>query len=102
MGPGGSFVDQVAASPLLFRRLDELEIAVPNKLGVAIPSVVKSFSKFSGIDDDSHEVGRVAAAFLTSLVERGERDIPRRPQRVLVRGVWHEGQTLRPLPAAGS
>jgi hypothetical protein len=77
--------------------LAELKIAIPQELGVAVPSVVKEFSHLSGMDDDSHEIGRVAVGFLASMVERGEHGIPRRPQRLLVRGIWSEGETLRPL-----
>ena len=95
--------DAVIISHEIFPELlTELKIPVPKKLGVATPSVVGSYANFAGIDDDSREVGRVAVAFLTSLVERGERGIPHRPQRVLVRGVWHEGHSLRApgLPGA--
>jgi DNA-binding LacI/PurR family transcriptional regulator len=90
--------DVVIVSHELFPEIiAELKIQVPAQLGVVFPSVpVDRFPQFAGIDDDSREVGRVAAGFLTSLVERGERGIPHRPQRLLVRGVWHDAPSIRP------
>ena len=67
----------------------------PEKLGVAVISVVESVRHFSGYDEDSAEVGRVAVGLLASMVERGEVGVPDRPQRVLVPGIWNEGSTLR-------
>jgi hypothetical protein len=63
---------------------------------VAVVSLSKRLKDFAGIDEDSHEIGRVAAAIVTSMAERGEFGLPARPQSVLVRGVWREGNTLRP------
>ncbi len=75
--------------------ISALGIKVPAKLGVAIISLAESVREYAGIDEDSREVGRVAVGQLAALVERGEKGLPARPQSVLVRGIWCEGQTLR-------
>lgn len=75
-----------------------LKIKVPEKLGVVVTSLVDSVRNYTGIDEDCREVGRVAACLLASLVERGEKGLPSRPQCVLVQGAWSEGRTLRPRP----
>jgi DNA-binding LacI/PurR family transcriptional regulator len=75
-----------------------LGIKTPEKLGLAIISLAESVRDYAGIDEDSREVGRVAIGLLASLVERGEKGLPARPQRVLVRGIWREGRTLRVRP----
>ncbi|MDI1250692.1 MAG: LacI family DNA-binding transcriptional regulator [Lacunisphaera sp.] len=75
-----------------------LGIKAPDKLGLAIISLADNVHAYAGIDEDSREVGRVAIGLLASLVERGEKGLPARPQRVLVRGIWREGQSLRARP----
>lgn len=79
--------------------LADLKIKMPEQLGAAIVSVVPDpeLLAFSGVDDDSHEIGQVASSFLTAAIERGERGIPAHPQRILVAGFWREGSTLRAL-----
>jgi len=92
--------DAVVTTHYIFpEMIGALRIKVPQKLGVAIISLADSVRNYAGIDEDSREVGRVATGLLASLVERGEKGIPERPQRVLVRGAWREGATLQPRPA---
>jgi len=92
--------DAVVTTHYIFSEMiDALRIKVPQKLGVAIISLAENVRNYAGVDEDSREVGRVATGLLASLVERGEKGIPERPQRVLVRGAWCEGATLRPRPA---
>jgi len=96
----GERPDAVVTTHYIFSEMiDALRIKVPQKLGVAIISLADNVRNYAGVDEDSREVGRVAAGLLASLVERGEKGIPERPQRVLVRGAWCEGSTLRPRPA---
>jgi len=92
--------DAIVTTHYIFpEMIDALRIKVPQKLGVAIVSLADNVRNYAGVDEDSREVGRVATALLASLVERGEKGIPVRPQRVLVRGGWCESATLRPRPA---
>jgi len=79
--------------------IDALRIKVPQKLGMAIVSLADNVRNYAGVDEDSKGVGRVTAHLLYSLVERGEKGILERSQRVRVRGAWCEGETLRRLPA---
>jgi LacI family transcriptional regulator/LacI family repressor for deo operon, udp, cdd, tsx, nupC, and nupG len=80
--------------------LDSLKVRAPKDLGVAIVSLAENVKRYTGIDEDSREIGRVAAGLVASMVERGERGVPARPQRVLVRGIWREGATIAALQAA--
>lgn len=91
--------DAVVTTHYVFpKMIDALRIKVPQSLGVAIISLADNVRNYAGVDEDSREVGRVATGLLASLVERGENGIPERPQRVLVRGAWCQGATLRPRP----
>ncbi|HKB91611.1 MAG TPA: LacI family DNA-binding transcriptional regulator [Opitutaceae bacterium] len=75
--------------------LKALKINIPKHLGVAVIGVMDGFRQYSGIDEDSEEIGSVAAEFLIGKVERGEKGVPAKPQRVLVNSHWHDGQTLQ-------
>ncbi len=57
-------------------------------------------SLLSGIVEPSREIGRGAADFLVSMLQRGEHGIPSVPQRVLLEGSWFEKEV--PLRKAGS
>jgi LacI family transcriptional regulator/LacI family repressor for deo operon, udp, cdd, tsx, nupC, and nupG len=51
----------------------------------------------SGVVEDNERIGEVAVDLLIAMINRGERGVPQKPQRVLVEGTWHEGNTLRPV-----
>lgn len=76
--------------------LKELNKRTSTKLGVALVSLSANTKGCAGIDECSFVVGQTAAELLTSLVERGQFGIPAHPQRVMVRGAWREGNTVRP------
>jgi DNA-binding LacI/PurR family transcriptional regulator len=75
--------------------LQQLEVKVPADLGVALVSLGKGDRGFSGIDESSFVVGQVAAELLISLVERGQFGVPKHSQRVVVKGYWRDGASLR-------
>ncbi len=79
--------------------LDALKIRVPRDLGVASPllerDMLGSKRQLSGIYEDSVHIGEVAMDLLSAMIQRGERGVPRLPQRLLVEGVWTPGATLR-------
>jgi LacI family transcriptional regulator/LacI family repressor for deo operon, udp, cdd, tsx, nupC, and nupG len=79
---------------------DGFKLSIPKNIGVAMVAVIEGFHRFSGIDENSVSIGRTAAEVVVSMVEHSETGVPRHPQRILVRGRWHEGSSLRrSLPA---
>ena len=76
------------------RLVDELKMRVPEDLSIALVSVVDGVREFAGIDENSSGLGRVAVDLLASQVERGETGVPANPQRVLIKGLWQDGETL--------
>ena len=73
----------------------DLQAVVPDKLGVAVVSVLDGRSTLSGIDEGSAEIGRTSVQVVTGMVERGETGIPAVPQCLLVQSKWHEGTSIR-------
>lgn len=71
--------------------LRQMRKELPRSLGVALTSIVEGVKDFSGIDEDSSGIGRVAAEMLVAMVERGEAGVPIHPQRMLYSGSWHQG-----------
>jgi LacI family transcriptional regulator len=56
----------------------------------------------AGINQNSMEIGRVAAQTLISLINHNERGIPETPREVLVAGRWVDGCSLPPKPSIPS
>lgn len=48
----------------------------------------------SGINQDSHEIGRVATRTLVSLLHDGDRGIPKTMREILVHGEWVQGEMV--------
>ena len=78
------------------------KLSIPDGIGVAMVAIIEGFHNFSGIDENSVGIGRTATDVVVSMVEHSETGVPVHPQRILVRGRWHEGTSLRPPLAAGS
>lgn len=70
---------------------------IPADLGVAAPIVDTSDPTFSGIYEDTEEIGRVAVDLVVAMIQRGYTGLPDKPKRHLVNGLWQAGQSLRPL-----
>jgi len=51
--------------------------------------------RFSGIDQNSRQVGESAVDLLISLIHRGQKGVPARPVRVEVEGLWRAGPSTR-------
>ena len=80
------------------RLLDEIGWKVPRDVAVATLSIADGHFD-SGVDQNSVEIGRVAASTLASLVHQNERGIPEYCRRILVEGRWVDGTSLPKLPA---
>ncbi|MDO8542211.1 MAG: LacI family DNA-binding transcriptional regulator [Opitutaceae bacterium] len=81
----------VEALPALRR----LGYRLPQDLGAAFLTRVKSSREISGIDERPFEVGTAAVDYLVSMQHRTERGVPDQPRRLLIEGKWVEGRTVR-------
>ncbi len=73
--------------------LSGLGLGVPGDVAVATTSVLDG-NFDAGADQNSHEIGRVAASTLASLILENERGIPRYQRRILVEGRWVDGASV--------
>ncbi|HWL51744.1 MAG TPA: LacI family DNA-binding transcriptional regulator [Chthoniobacteraceae bacterium] len=88
--------DLVMASvtPLLEWIAEFTGLSVPGELGtLSLNSAMET--RQSGIYQNLHHVGRVAVEMLVEMIHRGERGIPPLQHRMLLEGVWNEGETMR-------
>jgi LacI family transcriptional regulator/LacI family repressor for deo operon, udp, cdd, tsx, nupC, and nupG len=76
--------------------LRELRVPVPAELGVACPCIPSPDTELAGIFEDWKCIGEIAVDVLVAMLNRGERGVPARPQRLHVEGPWVPGCTLRP------
>jgi LacI family transcriptional regulator/LacI family repressor for deo operon, udp, cdd, tsx, nupC, and nupG len=75
--------------------LRELRIEAPDDLGVACPCVPSPDTGLAGIFEDWKCLGEIAVDAVVAMLNRGERGVPTRPQRLHVEGPWVPGRTLR-------
>ena len=83
----------LTAHPNLPAILAKLKVAVPKKVAVAVTSLA-DISFDTGIDQNSREIGRVAAQTLISLINSNEQGIPVTPRHILVESKWVDGLSL--------
>lgn len=79
--------------------LKEIGQRVPGDLAVATLSLLDGHFD-TGVDQNSFEIGKVAASTLASLIHQNERGIPSYCRRVLVEGRWVDGKSLPPAQPA--
>jgi LacI family transcriptional regulator len=92
-------VDQFGA-----RLLDGRGAKVPGEVGYATLDLDGDSAArpgLSGIDQNSEQVGAAAIDLLIAAIQRGERGVPRHPQRVEIEGTWRAGNTTRARRRAG-
>lgn len=75
--------------------LDHLKIKVPDDIGVAVSSVLDGYFD-TGIDQNSYEIGRVAASMLAGLINENETGLPQAVRRTTIIGNWVQGESLPP------
>jgi LacI family transcriptional regulator len=66
---------------------------MPQDVALVSATLQEGEPLLSGIVESSREIGRAAADFLVSMLQRGEYGIPLTPQRVLLEGHWLVGKT---------
>ncbi len=78
-------------------------LSVPGDIALVSPSLSDFETRSSGMKENSVTIGRSAVTFLASLLHRHEQGIPATPQRIMIEGVWNEGETVRPrLPTTAT
>ncbi|MDB6128479.1 MAG: ccpA 2 [Verrucomicrobia bacterium] len=85
----------IAANYQMAALTEMLKLKIPERVGVALVAVLDGFRQYSGIDENSVGIGRTATDVVVSMIEHSETGIPLNPQRMLIRGRWHEGSSLR-------
>ena len=75
------------------RMLEELGLRIPRDVAVAGTSV-DDVPVSAGIDQKSVEVGRLAVQMLVAQIHVNERGLPSTPCRVLLEGVWRDGDSM--------
>jgi DNA-binding LacI/PurR family transcriptional regulator len=75
--------------------LTKLKLKVPQDVGLAVPSVPFKENRFSGIDENVKLIGSIAVDTLVGMIHRNEKGVPQFPLRILVEGIWHEGETIK-------
>lgn len=73
--------------------LEELKIKVPEDIGIAVASVLDGYFD-TGIDQNSYEIGRVAASMLAGLINENESGMPQIVRRTTIAGDWVQGNSL--------
>lgn len=91
----------ITTDPRVHAMLTGLGIQVPRDLAAAALSVLDG-NFDAGVDQNSYEIGQVAARTLASLIQQNERGVPHYCRRILVEGRWVDGASLPPAthPAA--
>lgn len=85
----------VSGAYYVLSMLRQLRIKAPDQLGVACPCIPSRDSGLSGVFEDWRYIGEIAVDTLIAMLNRGERGVPARPQRLHVEGPWLPGHTLR-------
>ncbi|PTX92341.1 LacI family DNA-binding transcriptional regulator [Opitutus sp. ER46] len=75
---------------------------IARQLGLRVPGPVgfvttnrSGPSVFAGIEERPDEIGAAAIRLLTSLIQHGEKGIPKVPTVTMVAGAWVEGRSVR-------
>jgi LacI family transcriptional regulator/LacI family repressor for deo operon, udp, cdd, tsx, nupC, and nupG len=89
----------VTKLPQVLPTLRKLGLAVPDGIGLAYLSDTHPGDEHSGVDENPRQVGAAAVDFVVGMLHRNERGVPDLPHRLLIDGVWIEGETVRPRPS---
>ncbi|OJU98403.1 MAG: hypothetical protein BGO12_12485 [Verrucomicrobia bacterium 61-8] len=73
-------------------------IRVPEDVGFACAGLPLGTNEMTGVVEDSSRMGEVAVDLVVAMIQRGERGVPGKVQRILIEGDWVEGRTLGSPP----
>ena len=78
----------------LYHGLVQRGLDLSGTIGYADTQVEEEDEFFSGIHQNSRQIGVAAVELLASMIYRDETGVPDIPSHLLVEGSWHEGETL--------
>jgi LacI family transcriptional regulator len=73
--------------------MESIGVKVPDDVGLAATTLLDT-PVDSGVDQHPEEIGRVAFLMLNSLINDGDRGIPKIFRQILVEGTWVDGKSL--------
>ncbi|AHF90552.1 LacI family transcriptional regulator [Opitutaceae bacterium TAV5] len=92
----------ICHEPRVLSLLEKEGCRIPDDFGFLTQSLCDFPEHVAAVDENATECGRAAVDFLVGMIHRGERGVPRFPQRLLTEGFWKPGKTLpRKRAAAG-
>ncbi len=86
----------VTKLPQALPALRSAGVRIPEDLGLVLLSELHPGDHIAGVDENPRQVGAAAVDFVIGLRERHERGEPALPQRLMIDGVWIEGESVRP------
>lgn len=89
-------LDAVIGFDGLCEALRSASLRVPEDIAVAVLNASSGQSTQAGIDQCSHQIGRVAVEQLARMIQNNERGFPSHPLRILVDSVWVDGASAPP------
>jgi DNA-binding LacI/PurR family transcriptional regulator len=76
-------------------RLEKIGYKVPADIGVACAGLASRETGVSGVYETPLKIGEAATDLLVSMIHRGERGVPKQPQRVHIEGEWMDASSLK-------
>ncbi|EIP99589.1 transcriptional regulator [Opitutaceae bacterium TAV1] len=89
----------VINGPFMCEQIRAVGCNPPEDIGVCRMDATGN-DEWSGLRPDHADMGRAAVDLLVSALERGKIGLPEKPRILNIPNHWHEGTTLRTLPAA--
>lgn len=81
--------------PQISEECHKMHIKIPEGLSVAVLTAGPPSEGIAGMDQNALETGRVAVDTLVGLLYRNQLGIPKIPLRIMVKGIWRDGYTVR-------
>ncbi len=89
----------ILSEPVHFDYIQAHTGPIPESIGVACVDIKGPDRHISGYLSALENIGRVAIEVLADLINHNQCGVPAIPRRILIEGVWNEGQTLRKTEA---
>ena len=79
----------------VYNALIRMGVDIPGTLGWADTQLLENETVFSGIHQNSRQIGAASVDQLVSMMHRDETGIPSIPSHLLIEGTWRDGKTLK-------
>lgn len=83
----------IISNPSFRDAVERAGLRIPEDIRLAHLHLAEDVKDWTGIDRDWHRVGGAAVDVVTAHLTRNERGIPAFPKKMLIRGLWVEGET---------